>query len=91
MEDVERRLDAIEERYTAIIERLDMVEEYSTELHDALIKEPLSGGSTLLHRLVRVVVFAENSSWAGKWVLRILLTLGAIFTSISVIKTGVGK
>lgn len=59
--------------------------EKTNEMHRALMAEPATGEPPMYERLSTVVRFFERTSWAGKMVIRVFLTVGAIATALAAI------
>lgn len=58
--------------------RLAEVERMVAQLHYALLAKGADGDPPMLDRIGAVVNFAEKGEWALRWMLRIIVTLGAL-------------
>lgn len=71
--------------------RFDAMERQIAEVHAALFKPALGEKTALVEKLDALVRVSEKGSWAVSWVVKIVLTLGALVAAIAAIKTGFNK
>lgn len=72
-------------------ERFNAMERQIAEVHAALFKPAFGEKTALVEKLDALVRVSEKGSWAVSWIVKIVLTLGALVAAIAAIKTGFNK
>lgn len=60
----------------------------TTEMYRALMEPQKTGEPPFIERVSATVRVFENSSWAGKWIIRGIVTLAAVMAAAVTIKSG---
>lgn len=66
---------------------LEIADEHR-KMYAAFMEPRATGEPPFIERLNSVVRTFENSSWAGKWIIRAILTAAALLAAIVTIRSG---
>lgn len=72
-------------------EKLERTYQMTMEMHRAFMEPQKTGEPPFIERVSAAVRVFENSSWAGKWLIRGTIGLAAIMAAVVTIKSGGAK
>lgn len=74
----EAQVADLTEQVAELTRKNEKIEGLVTDIHDALFKAAPDGGPSFFARASTALVAAERANWAAKWLVRALLTAGAM-------------
>ncbi|RVV99690.1 hypothetical protein EKE94_03135 [Mesobaculum littorinae] len=81
-----RELERTRARVDECLEVLPEIADRIGRIERAFFDEPEGGGERLILRIVRLVETAERGGWAGKWIIRIIMTTAGLGAAILTIR-----
>ena len=63
-------------------EEIEAIKGEVSDIRRALMEPPAGGGDSLIVRATKAVEFLERGGWAGKWIVRGVMTIAAMGAAI---------